>query len=116
MVTVSPRSLESAATCHAQIACASGLRMLYAAMNAKDDSTYDRSAPRKATNLSVNSDLLRLARELGLNLSRELEARLEEVVAAELRRRWIEENAASIDAYNASIERSGVFSDGLRTF
>ncbi len=85
-------------------------------MKAKPLSSYDRSAPRRATNLTVNADLLRQARELGLNLSAELEHRLAEVVAAERRRRWLEENAKAIDAYNEHLERDGVFSDGLRRF
>ncbi len=77
---------------------------------------YDPAAPRKATNLSINSDLLRLARELGVNLSRELEHRLEEIVAEERRRRWLAENEEAIAAYNDHIEQSGVFSEGLRRF
>lgn len=77
---------------------------------------YDRAAARKATNLSINQDLLRVARRLRLNLSRELEKRLEEVVAQQRRAAWIEENQEAIAAYNHHIERDGVFGDGLRTF
>ena len=77
---------------------------------------YDRSAPRKATNLSVNSDLLRIARDLGFNLSRELEHRLEELITKERRKRWLAENEKAIEAYNDHVERNGVFSDGLRRF
>ncbi len=77
---------------------------------------YDRSAPRKAANLSINADLLRLARKLGLNLSRELEHRLEEILAERRRTLWLEENQEAIDAYNDHVERHGVFSDGLRGF
>lgn len=81
-----------------------------------DTFDYDRSAPRKATNLSINSDLLRIARELQLNLSRELERHLEEVIAERRRNQWLEENRPAIDSYNEHVERHGVFSDGLRTF
>lgn len=77
---------------------------------------YDVAAPRKPTNVSVNSDLLRQARELGLNLSGELEQRLIEVIRNARRTRWLEENADAIDDYNRRIEADGVFSDGLRTF
>ena len=77
---------------------------------------YDQTALRKATNLSVNSDLLRIARELGVNLSRELERRLAEIVAQERRKRWLADNQQAIEAYNDHVERNGVFSDGLRTF
>ena len=78
--------------------------------------SYDRSAARKATNLSVNSDLLRIARKLRLNLSRELEVRLEQIIAERRRAAWLEENREAIDAYNEHVERDGVFSDGRRTF
>lgn len=74
------------------------------------------AAPRKATNLSINADLLRQARELGLNLSRELEVRLLEVIAERRRAAWLADNEEAIAAYNEHVERSGVFSDGLRTF
>jgi antitoxin CcdA len=78
--------------------------------------TYDSSAPRRAANLSVNADLLRIARRLRVNLSRELERRLAEIVAQHRRARWLEENRDAIDSYNAHVERHGVFSDGLRSF
>lgn len=78
--------------------------------------TYDRAAPKKAVNLSVNSDLLGQAREAGVKLS----ALLERALEAETRRirqaQWREENRAAIDAYNEHVERDGVFSDGLRSF
>ena len=77
---------------------------------------FEKSAPRKATNLSINSDLLRIARKLKLNLSRELEHRLEEVVAEHRRTQWLRENKDAIDAYNEHVERHGVWSDGLRSF
>lgn len=78
--------------------------------------THVLDAPRKATNVSINSDLLRIARELGVNLSRELERRLIEIVAEAARARWLAENQDAIEAYNEHVERNGVFSDGLRSF
>ncbi|MFS8084093.1 MAG: type II toxin-antitoxin system CcdA family antitoxin, partial [Acidobacteriota bacterium] len=30
--------------------------------------------------------------------------------------RWLTDNKASLDAYNAFVEKHGVFSDGLRGF
>jgi antitoxin CcdA len=58
---------------------------------------YDSSAPKKATNLSVNSDLLARARALNINLSRLFEERLAEVVREAERERWVKENRAAID-------------------
>ena len=42
---------------------------------------YDTAAPKKAANLSVNSDLLRRTRELNINLSATLERALKEELA-----------------------------------
>lgn len=77
---------------------------------------YDRDAPKKAVNLSVSSDLLRLARAEGLKLSQIFERALEAETRAALRRRWLEENGEAIEAYNAHVERDGVFSDEGRSF
>ena len=43
------------------------------------ESLYNRSASKKATNLTINHDLLRQARELKINLSQTLEERLVEI-------------------------------------
>jgi len=77
---------------------------------------YDDTAPKKATNLSINSDLLRKARELDINLSSALEQALEQIVKRRLYETWLEENRAAIESYNEHVERHGVFSDGVRGF
>jgi antitoxin CcdA len=77
---------------------------------------YDATAPKKAANLSVNSDLLEQAKAFNINLSRTLEQGLEEQIRAEKRKRWLEENREAIEAYNRHIEEHGVFSEGMRTF
>lgn len=77
---------------------------------------YDRNAPRKAVNLSVNADLLARARALDLNLSAEMETHLIEVVHAAERARWIEQNQEAIEDYNRRIEARGPFSKGRRRF
>jgi len=74
------------------------------------------SAPKKAVNLSLDSGLLRLGKELGLNLSALAEQALTEAVKARLGQRWQEENRDAIEAYNRRVETHGVFSDGLRSF
>lgn len=43
---------------------------------------YDRNAPKKPTNLSINSDLLKKAKELDINLSAALEQILTEQLKA----------------------------------
>jgi antitoxin CcdA len=69
---------------------------------------------KKATNVSIRSDLLADARELKINLSAELEKRLEEIVRQHHREQWLRENRAAIEAYNRHVEKHGVWSDGLR--
>lgn len=78
---------------------------------------YNTQAPKKPTNLSINSDLLKKARELDIdNLSAVLEQALAEQVKERQRERWLAENREAIAAYNAHVDQHGVFSDGLRNF
>ena len=72
--------------------------------------------PRKAANLSIDSELLEQAKRLKLNLSKVLEAGLAETIRRHEREKWLEENRAALEAYNEHVEKHGVFSDGLRSF
>jgi antitoxin CcdA len=77
---------------------------------------FDPSARKKSTNLSINSDLLRQAKERHINLSHALELRLAELLREENCRSWQMENREAIEDYNRRIEARGTFSDGLRRF
>jgi antitoxin CcdA len=77
---------------------------------------YDPNAPKKSTNLSINSDLLRQAKERRINISQALELRLAELLREEKSRKWKEESREAIEDYNRRIEAHGTFSDGLRRF
>jgi antitoxin CcdA len=77
---------------------------------------YDRKAPKQAANLSINSDLLKAARESGVNLSAVMEEALVYKVAAAKREIWVRENAAAIANYNEFVGENGVYSDGSRSF
>lgn len=79
-------------------------------------SAYRADAPKRPVNLSLNSDLLAIGKDLGLNLSSVAEEALAYAVSARLAERWLEENRAAIEAYNGRVESGGVFSDGLRAF
>lgn len=79
-------------------------------------SFFDQRAPKKSTNLSINSDLLRQAKERHINLSQALEFTLAELLREEKCRKWKEENGEAIDDYNRRIEACGAFSDGVRRF
>jgi antitoxin CcdA len=80
------------------------------------NAAFDPSAPKKPTNVSINSELLAKARLLNINLSATLENALAEIVAKKEREHWIAENKEAIAAYNQLVEQNGVFSDDLRSF
>ena len=71
---------------------------------------------KKATNLSIRSDLLEQARALDINLSSELEKHLVEVIRQRRSEQWLKDNREAIEAYNRYVEKHGVWSDGLRSF
>ena len=75
-----------------------------------------RMGTKKAVNLTIDSELLDQAKKLGVNLSRELEGRLEQLTRAERWARWQEENREAIECHNSRIARHGLFSDGHRRF
>lgn len=77
---------------------------------------YDPSAPKKATNLSINSDLLAKSRALNINLSAALEQALQQQLAQARSAQWAQENKAAIAAYNAFVEEKGCFGDEFREF
>jgi len=75
-----------------------------------------RAGYKRATNLSIDAQLLQSAKDAGINLSAALEERLREILRERERQAWREENRAAIEAYNERIERDGVFSIGRRRF
>ncbi len=75
-----------------------------------------RNVVKRATNVSIRSDLLDAAREAGVNLSATLERALGEELATLRRARWREENREAIAAYNEYVDEHGAFSDGVRSF
>lgn len=77
---------------------------------------YNAQAAKKATNVSINSDLLEKSRKLNINLSATLEQALAEQLRIEQRAQWLRENADAIKAYNDFVESNGTFSDSVRKF
>ena len=77
---------------------------------------FDLDAPKKPTNLSLNSDLLRKCKAMNINLSATLEEALTELLAKTKREKWAEENKNAIKAYNAFVEENGCFGDEFREF
>jgi antitoxin CcdA len=74
---------------------------------------YDESAPRRATNLRLNGDLVEKARAADLNLS----AIAEQAIAQELRRilreRFREEIAQGVAEHEAYLREHGSFAEAV---
>jgi len=77
---------------------------------------YDETAPKKSANLSVNSDLLKKARGLNINLSATLEHALTQQVKKVARETWLKENKQALNSLNDLAEENGLFSDSYRNF
>lgn len=77
---------------------------------------YDKSAPKRAINVSIDAGLAAKAKAPGVNLSEALERRLAKLVAAAAREKWLAENAAAIEACNERVENGSILSDFERQF
>ena len=77
---------------------------------------FDENASKKATNLSINSDLLSKARKLNINLYATLEYALENELRKAERDNWLKNNKIAIEALNALADKNGLFSDTYRSF
>ncbi len=71
---------------------------------------------KRPVNLSINAHTLEQAKKLGMNLSKTVDAFLQEEVKRRYWQKWNEENALAIDHYNARIEREGLPLAKYRTF
>ena len=67
-----------------------------------------RTAPRRATNVSLPSDLIEEARRLNINISKACEQGLERQVAKTRAEQWQEENRDAIAYWNAYVEEHGL--------
>ncbi|MEJ5898225.1 type II toxin-antitoxin system CcdA family antitoxin [Aquabacterium sp. G14] len=74
------------------------------------------SAGKRATNLSLSADVLEAAKAMDINISQVCDAYLREVVRREQERRWRQEHAEFVNAYNATIEAEGLPLDEWRSF
>jgi antitoxin CcdA len=82
----------------------------------KTQNAYNPKASKRSVNLSANSELLRVAKSEGINLSQVFEEALTERVRKHLEGQWLTENQEAIEHYNARIERDGVFAARKRRF
>lgn len=77
---------------------------------------FNPHAKKKATNLSINSDLLKKAKELHINISNSLEKTLIELIKEQEMKNWEAKNKTSINSYNERVAKNGTFSDDIRSF
>ncbi|MAT92472.1 MAG: acetoacetyl-CoA synthase [Halioglobus sp.] len=80
------------------------------------DTLFDADAPKKPTNLSVNSDLLSKSRALDINLSATLEQALQAKLAQASAENWRKDNRKAIKAYNDFVEENGCFGTEYQEF
>lgn len=73
-----------------------------------------RAKKRKATNLSLDAELVKEAQELKLNLSRILEESLRAAVKDERGRRWVEENKEGFESLRRVHEKYGIWNEDER--
>ncbi|MCX7101646.1 MAG: type II toxin-antitoxin system CcdA family antitoxin [Methylobacter sp.] len=71
---------------------------------------------KKATNITLSSDVLSEAKALGINISQSCDQFLRELVRTERERRWQQDNADFIAAYNKIVASEGLPLDSWRTF
>ena len=71
---------------------------------------------KRAVNLSLSTDVLEAAKNLEINISQICDNYLREFVRREQERKWREDHADFIVAYNATIEKEGLPLDEWRSF
>lgn len=66
------------------------------------------ASQRRATNITLDADLVAEARALNLSISRAAESGLSEAIRKEKERRWLEENTEAIESFNRYVEEHGL--------
>lgn len=70
--------------------------------------SHYKTAPKKATNITLAPDVYADAKALGLNLSQTCERLLRAFIHDEQARRWAGQHAQFIEAYNQTTEQDGL--------
>ncbi|MGZ8928745.1 MAG: type II toxin-antitoxin system CcdA family antitoxin [Methylobacter sp.] len=74
------------------------------------------NATKKATNITLSSDVLSEAKALGINISQSCDQFLRELVRTERERRWQQDNADFIAAYNQTVTDEDLPLDSWQSF
>lgn len=72
------------------------------------NSIHTPTSTKKATNITLDGDLLREARDLGVNVSRAAEQGVQQAVAHMRAERWQQENADALQDYNDWVTAHGL--------
>lgn len=64
--------------------------------------------PRKATNLTLDADAIAEAKELGINISAACEQGLVVAISKARGEKWLRENRAALDSFNAYVDKYGI--------
>ena len=75
-----------------------------------------RLTTRRPTNLSIDAELLSIAKEVGVNISRSAEVGIQQAVNNKLRELWLQENKEALLSSNAFIEENGLPLEKFRSF
>jgi len=91
---------------------------IYIAMSATQTARRARTAGpgKRATNLTLSTDVLEAAKDLEINLSQVCDNYLRQLVRREQERRWREDHAGFIAAYNATVGSEGLPLDEWKSF
>ena len=73
-----------------------------------------RLAPKRAINLSLNSKVLEMAKDMGMNISQTVDELLTEAVLKRYEAEWQVNNKAAIEQYNERIARDGTFAERIQ--
>jgi antitoxin CcdA len=71
---------------------------------------------KRATNLTLSCDTLEVAKRLRINLSQVCDDYLRQFVREEQERRWRQEHAGFVAAYNQTLEAEGLPLEEWRSF
>ncbi|MFS2327581.1 type II toxin-antitoxin system CcdA family antitoxin [Brucella sp. H1_1004] len=71
---------------------------------------------KRATNLSIDNELLSEARRYKINISRAAESGIEQALAAAKSALWKEDNRPAIQSANAYVEANGIPLERYRQF
>ena len=71
---------------------------------------------KRATNLTLSCDTLEVAKRLKINLSQVCDDYLRQFVREEQERRWRQESAAFVAAYNQTVAAEGLPLEEWRSF